>query len=643
MSHRRTAGTGITIVGLSDQMYRKEILKMPRKAKRVILVGIDGFQLCQIQRFVGEGVLPNFKRLLDSGSAGELLPELPAWTPTNWGTIATGALAGSTMLAGWTRYPRNDLEDEGISTFSNYACPVETIWETAERSGLKTLSIFYPLTWPPRVKQGMVVAPLYSGRGLVPLDISRGRIWTSRPERMKNALGIDVRRDGDRFIADVGITPSAIELAKDFNFGDKPEESGEKVALGRSVPIKLVFDPNHGEAGLFGSDGEKLCAVGQGKWSDWIILDFGARGKGTVRFYLFSCDESSEFGFTLLHSGVYPTSGFTYPEDLAEGIIENVGPFLSGTTAPTDAEWNAVWFEEYEYQGLWMARAARYLLERSGWDLYYQHYHIVDSASHAWLNHADPEGGGYNPAKADLYVGLMRKAYVIADKMLGIFMEMQDDETALIAISDHGNVPNKWVVDYSRVLEAAGLLSYNEDGIIWEKTRAFMIPQRITDIYINLKDKFPRGTVDPVDYEKIQEQIIDALLDLRNPDGKRVVAYALKKKDAHIVGYYGAEIGDVIFVFNSFHGRSHLPEGVSVVRAKGGANHGPQIATTRTGFSSDLATAIISGPGIRRGYVRDDEAQGLWKLTDIVPTIAHMLRFEAPKDSRGGIMYDLFE
>ena len=63
---------------------------MPRKAKRVILVGIDGFQLCQIQRFVREGVLPNFKRLLDSGSAGELLPELPAWTPTNWGTIATG-------------------------------------------------------------------------------------------------------------------------------------------------------------------------------------------------------------------------------------------------------------------------------------------------------------------------------------------------------------------------------------------------------------------------------------------------------------------------------------------------------------------------------------------------------------------------
>ena len=76
---------------------------MCANAKRVILVGIDGLQLCQVQRFAKEGALPNFSKLLAMGSAGELLPELPAWTPTNWGTIATGALPGSTMLAGWHR------------------------------------------------------------------------------------------------------------------------------------------------------------------------------------------------------------------------------------------------------------------------------------------------------------------------------------------------------------------------------------------------------------------------------------------------------------------------------------------------------------------------------------------------------------
>ena len=615
-------------------------------AKRVILVGIDGLQLCQVQRFSQEGVLPNFRRLLTTGSAGELLPELPAWTPTNWGTIATGALPGSTMLAGWHRRRNDDLEGKwDVSTFSSRACPVDTIWEAAERAGLKTLSIFHPLTWPPRTKRGMVVAPLYSGPGLIPLDISKGRIWTSKPDRIGDSEAIEVRREGDRLVADVEIAPSAIELAKEFNFGDKPEDAREKVRPGGSVPVRLAFDPAGRRAELYGAAGEKLCVVERGGWSDWLTLDFGSRGEGSVRFYLFSCEEDSEFGFTLLHSSIYPTRGFTYPEELAGELLGNVGPFLASSSARAlpGAEGDDVMIGEYEYQGMWIARAARYLLETHGWDLYYQHYHIADAGSHQWLNQADPEGGGYDPADAEYYVGMIRRTYEVSDKILGVFMEMMDDETVLIVLSDHGNIPNKWAVDYARVLEAAGFLSYDENGIVWEKTRAFMIPQRITDIYINLKGKFPKGTVDPDDYEKVQEEIIDALLDLRNPEGKRAVAYALKRKDAQIVGYYGPEIGDVVFVFNSFHGRAKLPKGVQVRRATGGANHGPQIVTTRTEFSSDLPAALIAGPGIRRGYVRDDETQGLWRLTDIVPTIAHMLGFAPPRDSRGGVMYDIFE
>ncbi len=616
---------------------------MTMETKRVILIGIDGLQLCQVQRFVKK-TLPNFKKLLSMGSAGELLPELPAWTPTNWGTIATGALPGSTMLAGWHRRLNDDLEGKwDISTFSSRTCPVETIWEVAEKAGFKTLSIFHPLTWPPRIKKGMVVAPLYSGPGIIPLSISRGRVWTTKPDRIRGAETIKVRRNGHCFVADVEIAPSAIELAKEFNFGDKPREAREKVKPGTSVPIRLEFDPGGKMAELYDANKENICVVELGMWSDWIMLDFGARGKGSVRFYLFSCDEDSEFGFTMAHSSIYPTSGYTFPEELADELVKNVGPFLPSPSNLPGVEGDAVWLGEYKYQGLWMARAAKYLLETYGWNLYYQHYHIIDAASHRWLNGADPEGGGYDPDKADYYVDVMRKAYEICDEMLGVFMEMMDDQTVLIVISDHGNIPNKWVVDYARVLEAAGLLTYDENGIIWEKTRAFMIPQRISDIYINLEGKFPKGIVDRKNYEKVQEEIIDALLDLRNPDGKRVVAYALKKKDAQLVGFYGSEVGDVVFVFNSFHGRSRLPKGVQVQRAKSGANHGPQIATTRTEFSSDLASILLAGPGIRKGYVRDDENKGLWKLVDIVPTIAYILDFEPPRDSRGGVMYDLFE
>ena len=631
--------------GLASSPSEEERANQSAGAKRVILFGVDGLQLCQVQRFVKMGKLPNFKKLLAMGSAGELLPELPAWTPTNWGSIATGALPGSTMLAGWFRRLNDDLDGEwDLSTFSSRACPVETIWEAAEKAGLKTLTIFYPLTWPPKVKKGMVVAPLYSGPGIIPLDISKGRVWSTKPDQMENAEAIKVRRDGDKFVADVEIAPSAIELAKEYNFGDKPEEAREKIKPGRSVYIRIAFDPSNSMAELFSKDGEKICTVKRGEWSDWIVIDFGTRGKGSVRFYLFSCEENSKFGFTLAHSSIYPTDGFTYPEELASELVEKIGPFLTSPIHLPGVEGDKVWLEEHEYQGQWIARVAKYLLETRGWDLCYIHYHIIDGAMHRWLNGADPEGGGYDPSTADYFVEMICKAYEIVDKVLGILMELMDDQTVLIVVSDHGNIPNKWCVDYERVLEAAGLLALDEDRrIIWEKTRAFMIPQRISDVYINLKGKFPKGTVNPEDYERVQEEIIDALLNLSNPDGKRVVAFALKKKDAQIVGYYGPEVGDVVFTFNSFHGRCKLPRGVAVRRATQGANHGPQIATTRTEFSSDLASIIIAGPGIRRGYARDSETRGLWRLIDVVPTIAHILGFKPPRDSRGGVMYDIFD
>ena len=185
---------------------------MANTRPRMLMIGMDGMQLCQVKQFAAEGALPNFARLLENGAAGELLPELPAWTPTNWGTIATGALPGSTMLAGWHRRNEDDLEGAwDVSTFSSRACPVETIWEAAERAGVRTLSIFHPLTWPPRTRNGMVVAPLYSGPGIIPLEISRSRVWSTTLER---AQTISVREENGQALADAEMSPSAIELAK---------------------------------------------------------------------------------------------------------------------------------------------------------------------------------------------------------------------------------------------------------------------------------------------------------------------------------------------------------------------------------------------------------------------------------------------
>lgn len=61
--------------------------------KRAMLLGLDGADPVLIKRMIGEGRLPNMKRIMDSGAHTENLDMLgifPTVTPPNWTILATG-------------------------------------------------------------------------------------------------------------------------------------------------------------------------------------------------------------------------------------------------------------------------------------------------------------------------------------------------------------------------------------------------------------------------------------------------------------------------------------------------------------------------------------------------------------------------
>ena len=67
-------------------------------SKKVYVIGMDGMMETMYKRFVSEGILPNLKRLGDEGIVTEAYSSLPAWTPTNWATLMTGAHTGTHRL-----------------------------------------------------------------------------------------------------------------------------------------------------------------------------------------------------------------------------------------------------------------------------------------------------------------------------------------------------------------------------------------------------------------------------------------------------------------------------------------------------------------------------------------------------------------
>ena len=80
----------------------------------------------------------------------------------------------------------------------------------------------------------------------------------------------------------------------------------------------------------------------------------------------------------------------------------------------------------------------------------------------------------------------------------------------------------------------------------------------LNGLYVNLKGRDPDGIVDPEDYEKVQQEIIDALISYVDPEtGKRPVSLALTKQDARILGLYGDSIGDVVYALYPWFGGEH--------------------------------------------------------------------------------------
>jgi hypothetical protein len=150
------------------------------------------------------------------------------------------------------------------------------------------------------------------------------------------------------------------------------------------------------------------------------------------------------------------------------------------------------------------------------------------------------------------------------------------------------------------------------------KSKCF--PQRSLYVYINLKGRDPEGCVEPSDYGKVQQQIIDALLTHVDPKtGQRPIALALSKQDARMLGLYGDGIGDVVYALYPWYSGQH-------------ANILP---AAEWGIGSLKALLSFTGPGIAKGL----RLERTCNLVDIVPTICYLMDLPLPAQAEGAVLY----
>jgi predicted AlkP superfamily phosphohydrolase/phosphomutase len=607
--------------------------------KRTIVIGLDCISPKLTKKFIGEGILPNMKRLMDNGVFAKALPCFPAWTPTNWTTIATGAYPGTHSVFMWGTHKTGDSFDkeERSWAMSSSICTAEYAWEAAARVGKKTV-LFGFVGYPQTTEKAIHVDWLLSPGGYF-FEICKSETYSN--------FGLGIEIELRPAVGWKNLRENSAGLESEIQVPSKETGTGPTYHLlvtgGGGEFDKIVLSRE--------KDAESGEALRPGDWSGWMIEDFTLEQgivQGSVRFKLLDLTGDAK-RLRLYRSQVYPLTGFTVPKDLGGTLCEKFGPYLNEDVGHAYTKGLVDWStleEELGYHIEWIGKASKYLMETTESSLYFIHWHLLDSLKHHCLGLLDPVGTEYDPSRADEAWDEMRKGYMLADRLVGKLASMADDDTTIVVVSDHGNSPNRKRVSLVNLFLEKGWMQ-TIDGPDGEPKIDPRSKVRLNSLhlYINLQGRDPNGVVPPEDYESFRDEIVETLRMLRDPtDGEPALSMVLRKENAGCMGMWGDGIGDVVFCYSPGHGWT----GGEVVKMgekrivfpSGGANHGPQPPWTETEVSSVYATLIMSGPGVKKNKVVGDLSP-LVRLVDVCPTVCHLTDLPVPLQSEGRILQEL--
>ena len=611
---------------------------MADRPRKLVLIGLDAPTIEDIERYTRSGDMPATARLIEEGVFAEncLVPH-PTITPPNWTTIVTGAWPGTHGITCFNVYDRGRPLNVTRPGFDSRDCRAEYIWEAAEKVGVRSIVLNYPSTWPPRLKEGVQIG----GAGLSVNE------WRT-PERAPYAVTVN---SCQLYATEEFPEAVRVELRKAEDWANLPSEDALSCEL-PIVPRRSFYDlkPKSYHLLVWRSKGEgydraaickdrdfqtKLAEFGAGEWSDVIRDTFDTDQGPKEAVFRAKLLELSPDGSKLRLYLTAPgqVDGWSYPEEIAREL-----PIGWGMPLPAhepffafNIEWidDDTFVEELDMHHTWLADAATYLMRKVDWRLFFMHAHCPDWMYHSLMKQSDPTCEP-DEEKQRRAREIFRRLYASLDRMIGRIVEEAGEDALVIITSDHGALPSPGGhVPVAKILKEAGLLATKTDPetgrevVDWSKTKAF--PQRSVYVYVNLKGRDPDGIVEPgEEYERVRDQIIDALLSWRHPEtGERPVLMAVRKEDARPWGIYGDAVGDVVYA----------------VKPGYGGEHGQQLPTAKFSRHSMRGLLIMKGPGVKRGVRL---VRHCW-LTDIVPTVCFLMGLPYPRDCEGAVIYQALD
>ncbi len=531
------------------------------RAQRFIVLGIDGVDYGLLKGWMEAGRLPNFTRLSRMGGFKPLMSSMPPQSPVAWSNFITGMNSGGhgifdvihrdpqTMLP-YSSLSAVEPPPEKISVlgvklpnklpvpFSDYIVPLAggtttnlrhgtPFWDILTEHGVRAVVHRVPVNFPPDSKQAVTL----SGMGTPDIQGTNGTYsyYTNNPPpEWETATG------GKIYLVDVidGVVEDRLYgPPNDFIDYDRiKRRTGRSVPYQdrkASIPFKVYVDPENPVAKIV-IDGQEIF-LKEGEFSAWVPLRFSLLpAPGLIRWAwhdIVSVPTAVRFYLKTTHPnfGLYvtpvqidpmdPALPISTPAGYSRQLAKALGRFYTqGMPADTkalekDVFGNADFLKQEDLVIKQEMDFAEYELQRCDRGFLFLYFSAIDQIGHVMWRTLPSERShpAYNAALDAGYEDTYPNDYQIMDRMVGRALDMLDDRTTLIVMSDHGFASwrrafdlNRWLYENGYVALQAGVAPEGVEyfnGFDWQNTRLYSVG--INGLYVNQLGRERNGIVPP--------------------------------------------------------------------------------------------------------------------------------------------------
>lgn len=148
----------LLLAGAGYYFYLKKQIVETTAAPRqkIFLIGLDGASWNLMTPLLKQGKLPNFQKLIDSGTFGPLKSFTPTKSPILWTSIATGKVPTKHGIGSFTAE-----KDGKMIPVSGAQRVTKAFWNILSEYGISIGVVNWWVTWPPEQVNGFVVSDRY--------------------------------------------------------------------------------------------------------------------------------------------------------------------------------------------------------------------------------------------------------------------------------------------------------------------------------------------------------------------------------------------------------------------------------------------------------------------------------------------------